>query len=116
MNTANTAVFAANLIGSTVAAAINVAAWRITPQPWRRLYGVIATLAAAYAASYILVLSEQVTIAAWSAVMRYVAVAAWALVWAAPAYVRLHFRHRQEAALIRATAEAVIAQFDRVDA
>jgi hypothetical protein len=108
-----TLLFWANFAGSITAAAINIAAWRMSTEVFRRrLFGSIALLALIYAASYIWVLSRHTTVANWSYVMRWVALLAWALVWSAPAAARIWHANKLEDHIVQQAVNAVMASFN----
>jgi type VI protein secretion system component VasK len=107
-----TLLFCANFAGAITAAAINIAAWRMSTEPFRRrLFSSIALLALVYAVSYVWVLSNHTTVANWSYVMRWVALLAWALVWSAPAAARIWHANKLEDHIVQQTVDAVMASF-----
>lgn len=74
-----------NVIGATIACAVNVWAGYVGWPQWRWLRFLVAAFAAFYAAAYAALAVGLVPFASWSPVLRGVSTVVWYPVWAGPA-------------------------------
>lgn len=98
MSGLNLAIIWVNLGAAAAAAVVNFWVARRLPAGMRYMRGVIGGLAAFYAAGYVTLVTNMVSVVAWSNFFRGVSPFAWLLVWALPAiYERTMVRAIQTA-------------------
>lgn len=102
MDTVALAIIYTNLAAATAAGLVNLWVAKDMPAGFRYMRAVIGGLALFYAAGYVALVTNMVTITVWSEFFRGVSPFAWLLVWALPAlYERNIYRAVQDAATPR---------------
>lgn len=81
----NLAILWVNLSAALAAGVINLWVAKDMPVGFRYMRGVVGGLALFYAAGYIMLVTNMVSVENWSAFFRGISPFAWILVWALPA-------------------------------